>query len=170
MSAEYIDTIGYPISKLPQISLESMAKKTDILQIVLNQIPIPDDSTPWEAILEFKKDHQSILKLKALKNWITDISKSHYTITEVIEKTDFLLEQYTECLRLHKLKSKVGLFQTIVISSGTFLENIAHLRFSEIAKFPFSFADKKIELLSYELGAPGHEIAYIYSTIEKFKK
>ena len=36
MSTEYIDTLGYPISNIPQINLESFATKTDIIQVKSN--------------------------------------------------------------------------------------------------------------------------------------
>lgn len=168
-SKDYTDTVAYPISLFPPIDVKAIAKKEDIIQIALNQIPVPDDSTPWEAIIDFKNDQQSMQKLKALQNWITDISKGNYSISEVAEKTQYLLEQYSECLRLHKLRIKMGVLQTLVVGTATFIENIAKLRLGEMAKFPFSFKERKIELLLNELQAPGNEIAYIYAIKEKFK-
>ena len=169
-SKEYFDVSAYPISIFPDIEVKSIAKKTDIIQIILGKIPVPDGSTPWEDIIEFKNDKQSILKMQALKVWMTDISKGNYTINEVKEKTDYLLNTYSECLRLHKIKTNTGILKMLIVGGATLIENIAKFRLEKIAELPFLVKERKADLLLTEIQAPGSELAYIYSSSKKFAK
>ena len=44
-----------------------------VLEVVLKSMPIPDDETPWEAIIEFRNDPESMKRLRRLHVWVRKI-------------------------------------------------------------------------------------------------
>lgn len=166
------DTQGldaYPVlsATIPN-SIDSPAIKSDVVRIVLNALPIPDDSTSWQDILEYRNDPESQGKFLALRSWMSDIARQNFTITEVEEKLDHLLYEYQKHLELHHIKANKGTLETIIVSSAEFLEDLANRKFSKIAMGLFTAKQRRIELLEGELTAPGREVAYIASAMETF--
>jgi hypothetical protein len=146
----------------------SKASLTEVLEIVLKNIPTPSDQTPWEQIFEYRSDPESRAKFLDLRNWMNEIFHQKLSATEISEKLEYLLSQYERHLRLHKMKSNAGVIETIIVSSGEGLENLLKLKLGKLTKQLFSMRQRKIELLEGELTAPGSEVAYILKTQETF--
>jgi hypothetical protein len=64
--------------------------KSDAIKIVLRSLPLPDEKTPWEQILEYRNDPDSRQKFFALRNWMSDVARSNLTPIEIGEKFNFL--------------------------------------------------------------------------------
>ena len=141
--------------------LDEDDKRADVVQLVLSQIPFPDEDVPWESILEYKQNENSRSKILALRNWISEISRSSHTVPEIEERLEYLIDQYEQQLKLHKLKYTKGSLETLVTAGAEFVESIAHLRFSKLAQFPFKLRNHRLTLMEEELKAPGRELAYI---------
>jgi hypothetical protein len=144
------------------------AKKDEVIQIIINALPIPSDSVSWEQILEYRTDSESKSKFLALKNWMTDIGKANLTAIEIEEKLEYLIDQYHQHMKLHKLKSTTGTLGAVMTISLGLVENVIKLKLESFAKGLFALKHRKIELIEGELKAPGNEIAYIVKTNEKF--
>ena len=56
--------------------------KDNILQIVLNEFPIPDELTPWDQIRDFRSDPDSKRRFLALKNWINRMAQTQQTLND----------------------------------------------------------------------------------------
>jgi hypothetical protein len=154
-------SLYFPIvSEYPVISHKE-AKRSQVVNLVINQFPQIDSSVKWEQIVEFKQDPDSVAKYLALRNWINEILKSNRDIHEIEEKLEYLLNNYQRHMELHKMKYNKSNLELVVTSSLEILENIARLKFSKIAKTLFSFKENELELLEAELKAPGNELAYI---------
>src|SRR6266446_4730828 len=76
----------------------SHADKSDIVHIIINVLPIPDDSVPWEQIFDYRSDPDSASKFLALRNWMNDVAKGTFTPAEIEEKLEYLIDQYTRHL------------------------------------------------------------------------
>jgi hypothetical protein len=161
---------AYPIlaNAIPNTP-QSPADKNNVVRLVLNSLPVPDDSTPWQDILEYRNDPDSIGKFWALRNWMSDISRQQLTPFEVEEKLEHLLYEYQKHLKVHKIKTNRKSFEAIVVAAAEFLEDLANRRFSKLAKGLFTAKQRRIELLEGELNAPGKEVAYIVNTRERFQ-
>lgn len=162
---------AYPmlIGTIPDTTKSSVGK-TDVIQIVINALPIPNELTSWQDILEFRNDTESYGRFLALRNWMSDISRQNLTLSEVEEKLEYLLYQYQKHLELHKIKTRKGTLEAIVISSAEFLEDLANKKFSKLAKGLFAAKQRQIELLEGELNTPGKEVAYIVKAQEEFDR
>jgi hypothetical protein len=142
--------------------------RSDVLTIVLHALPEPDDSVPWEQVLEFRDDPDSRSKFLALNNWMIDIARASYTPLELSQKLEFLIDDYQTHLRLHKMKTKSGSLEALFVASAEFLEDLAKFRWGKIAKRLFTIRHQRIALLEAELTFPGREVAYLAKAREFF--
>jgi hypothetical protein len=136
-------------------------RKAQVFQIVFDSVPFPSVDVPWEQIIEFKSDPDARTKRLALRNWITEISVNKLPLSEIEEKLEFLLDQYEQQMKIHKINYKKGILETIVTTTAEMIENLAKLRLGKLAQMPFSLKANKIKLMQEELKAPGCEVAYI---------
>lgn len=147
---------------------ESLTKNTEIINLVVNRIPVPDENIPWSHILEFRSDPESKRKYWAIRKWITEISKAELSTQEIEEQIEFLIAEYEAHMRLHKMKFTSGVLETVVTAGAEILENLVKFKWSNAAKSLFSIRKQKINLLEAELKSPGSEVAYIVKTKDTF--
>lgn len=156
--------VGYDTT----LSLDSRDSKTDVVQIVLGSLPIPNDETPWEHILEYRSDEDSRNKFLDLRHWMSDVARGQLTTNEIQEKLEWLMSQYQRHMQLHKMKTNSGALEIVLVTTSEVLEDLAHLKFSAATKAIFSFRQRRISLMEGELTSPGSEVAYIIKTRESF--
>lgn len=143
-------------------------KRTSIIQLLLQFLPMPDELTPWEQIIDYRSDPGSHDRFLDLRNWMSEVARGEMTLIETEEKLEYLISQYQRHLDLHKMKIEPGAIQTILVTSAELAENIIKFNWGKIAKNLFSLKSRKIALLEGELSAPGSEVAYIVKTKEMF--
>lgn len=153
----------------PLPNIQPSFKKVDVLNVVINSLPIPDELTSWEQILDFRSDPESRYKYLGLRNWMSEIARANLSPNEIEEKLEWLLYSYRKHMELHNLKFKKGVLETIVMSGAEFVENLIKLKFGKAAKKLFSIKHKKIHLMEAEMRAPGVEVSYI-SSVRKILK
>ena len=142
--------------------------KTDVLNIIIKEMPKPDKSVSWEQIIDFRNDTDSQGKILALRNWINKTARSGATYLEIQDELHWLLYDYERHLKLHKMKHNAGTLEAIVVTSAELLEDIAKLSLGDAAKKIFSVRHRQVELLESEMENPGAEVAYIYKAKNKF--
>jgi hypothetical protein len=165
-----VDFYSVPLLKKLQLPKEMDSARVDVINLLIEKIPIPDDKTPWEAIFDFKNDSDNKGRMVALRKWVNKIVKSNVSAAEMRDEIDDLLYRYRKSLDIHKIKHRNGTLQTIVVGSAEILENVLTFKFSKIAKELFSVNQSKVDLMNLELNAPGNELAYIYQTHDKFSR
>src|SRR5260370_10597707 len=112
---------AYPILSSEPTNQDIRANKNEVLDITLNSLPVPDDSTPWEQILEFRSDPDSLTKFTALRNWMSDVARMRIRPSEIQQKLESLISDYVAHMRLHKMKTVLETLRTIVIAEAGFL-------------------------------------------------
>jgi hypothetical protein len=169
---------AYPI--LPEFALElekvsSRNNKGEVIEIVLNSLPTPDDATPWERIIEFRNDSDSQRKFLSLKNWINEVARMELKSNEVKDKLEALTSDYQNHMRIHKIKTKLSAVKTIVLAEAGF---IAGGWLTGMGALPgivgmvvtplFTIKQRQVMLLEEEQKAPGKEVAYILKANKYF--
>ncbi len=165
---DYLKLAAFPILKRPIDSIDSRAQKNDILELVINKLPVPSADTPWEKIIDFRNDPETQNKLLALKNWISEIPRSNFSIPEVEERLDHLTQEYRSYMELQRIKSNTGTLETIFVTTAEVVENLLRLSPSKATKSLFAIRNRKIALLESEKSAPGREVAFIIKALEQF--
>lgn len=149
--------------------------KGDVVEIILKKLPVPDDKTPWEQILEFRSDPDSRNKFLGLREWASEVARMKLNPNEVEQKLESLVSSYEEHMKLHKIKTRWDSIKTIVLAEAGFitggwltglgaLPGIAGM----IATPLYSIKQRNISLAEEERKAPGKEIAYIIKAKRNF--
>jgi hypothetical protein len=141
---------------------------SDVLVVVLNSLPVPDEVTPWEQVLEYRADPDSKSKFLALRKWMRDISKRNLQYNEIEEELEFLMDEYQRHMELHKLKTKTSTLEMLVVTTAELLENLVTVKWGEVAKKLFFLRHQKIALMEAEITSPGREVAFIRKVREQF--
>ena len=145
-----------------------IAKEKDVVDVVINSLPLPSPDTPWEKIFDFRNDEEARGDLAGLRNWISETARSNITVREVEEKLEWLIYRYKKHLERHRIETDVGTLESVLTVGAECLETFAKLKFSKGVKALFSWKRRKVELLKAELTAPNPEIAFIVKSMEKF--
>lgn len=146
------------------------ATKSTVLNILIQEIPVAYDSTPWEAIFDFKADEDNVGRMAKLRRWVNNAVKSNNSPAEIRDEIEALLYDYRKSLEIHKIKYNLGAIESVVVGGLEIAENIAKLKPSKIAKGLFQVSEAEVELMKLELTAPGNELAYIYKAQQQFGK
>ncbi len=162
------DFYSLPLIKRLKLPTADPINQTDVINLIVERMPIPDNKTPWENIIEFKTNPDNVGRFFGLRNWVNKAVRSGLSVAEIHDELEFLLYQYQKSLELHKIKHQSGILHTIVVGTAEMVENVLKLKFSNIAKGLFSAQQSKADLLLAELTAPGNELAYIYKAREEF--
>lgn len=157
------------ISNASSITNSPLNRKHSVLAMLLNKIPMLNDDTSWEAILEFKSDEDIKRKFYALINWVNDVAAGNLSQNEIEDKYNFLYNEYVNQLKLHKQKTQETKFEVLVNAPLSTIENIAKINFSKLLEPFFKIRRAELDLLEAETKITGRELAYIYDVNKKFK-
>jgi len=170
IQAETLDNVNaVPLLPESQFVLNiPTSKMTDVAQVIINNLPLPDETTPWEDIIEYKDDEDVKQSLSTLRRWMRKIARENLPAHEIEEEIEWLINEFHTHMKLHKMKSNTEPIESIVKVSLEFFENLAKFNFSKLADPLFAIRKRRFALMEAEMNAPGREIAYIIKTNEKF--
>ena len=157
------------VSLLPVQDAEHVVARDEILRIVINELPIPDDGTPWEDVMAFKQDPVSVRKLLALREWIRDIATLGRDAAGVEDRLAFLLSEYASHLAHHQLKYSRGALEVVVTTGAEIAEDVIKFKWKELTGMLFAIRHQQIDLLESERTAPGREVSYILHAKAAFR-
>lgn len=154
--------MAIPIFSTNNYNIASVAtKQTEVLQIILRNMPLPSPHLSWEHLIDFHKNPEARKRRNNLKRWISLISSGEKHLHEIEDELEAGLDAYEEYMKIQKIKYEYGIFETLVTTTAEVLENILKLRIGKLARLPFEISKKRIDLLDAELKAPGREFSYI---------
>lgn len=145
------------------------SSKSNVVQVVINSLPLPNNETPWEQIIDYRTDTETQKLLYSLRRWISKISKQNLSPLEIEEEIESLINDFQEHMKLHKMKANTETVEVLVKLLPETIENLIKLRFSKLPEPFFVFKKRQINLMEAELNAPGKEMAYIIKTRDTFQ-
>jgi hypothetical protein len=164
------NTEAYPIfSNSFPVTQTSLATRSDVMAIVLAALPVPDDLSPWEQIIDYRNDADSVGKFLAIRNWINEVARGALTPVEIEQKLEYLLSEYQRHLDFHKMKTSRSMLEILVVSAAELLEDTVKFKWGKLAKGLFAIKKRRVDLLEAELTGPGSELAYIIKAHETFR-
>jgi len=146
----------------------SKPNKSIVSQIVINKLPMPDNTTPWEKIIEYRNDPDTHKKLTALRRWINRTTTQNLAPLEIEEEIEFLINDFQDHMKIHKMKANAETLEVIIKTPFEIIENLLKFNFSKISDPLIAIKKMRINLMEAELNAPGKEMAYIIKTREAF--
>jgi len=145
--------------------------KEKAYSIIHNSIPLPTDDTPWEKIFDFNNDAESRQKLLSLKNWINELPAS-IKHEELEDKIKYLVNEYSDSLRRHKIASQLLSFKTVVKVLPSAVTNIVRFKFDKAIDAFFAIVEQQVNFQKHKerTELPGHELAYISFVNKSFNR
>jgi hypothetical protein len=166
---------AYPVLNSFHATFHDAEAKSDVLEVVINELPVPDERTPWEQIIEFRSDPDSQNKFLKLKNWVNEIAQMKLNPNEVEDKLKSLISDYQAHMNIHKIKTRLDTLKTIVLVEAGFITGgwftglgVVSGIIGMITTPLYTIKQRQISLLEEEQKAPGKEIAYIVKARESF--
>lgn len=164
-----IDTVPL-VTTEPAVTDVLIANKIPVaISVVLQSLPVPSDSTPWQKILEFKEDQDAVAALRRLRRWMRRIASEFSTEDELRDELHYLLDEYSAHLKLHRIKYDVGRIETFFTVAAEVVENVATFRLGSAVKAIFDIRRRGLELYEAELNMPGREVAYLVEVRKRFQ-
>jgi hypothetical protein len=156
---------AYPVIRAGVRSLlEDNAPKTDVVQIVFDSFPTPDDSTSWPQILDYRQDPDSRRRFTDLRHWMTKFASGKFEFAEAHEEIEHLMHEYENHLKLHKLKVRTIALGVVFQLGAAWVDK----KVGPVATGVATYLIGRLGLLEGESKAPGKEVAYIVETTKTF--
>jgi hypothetical protein len=168
MSLNDNDNEYYPVFKSTS-RFEKGDLKGKVVNFLLSNIPEPDSQTTWEQIIDFRSDEDTKLKYLALVDWVNDIARANYTISEIKDKYEYLYLDYKRSYEKHKIKSTFTTLEIVAAAGAAFFTSNIPMALSLASNF-LKIGTSTLNLLKEEGTLPGKEIAYIYHANKEFDK
>jgi hypothetical protein len=144
------------------------ASDRSTLEVVINVMPVPDDTTPWEAIRDWRADDAASVKRRRLRHWMSNTVGGERAPKDLEDHLLTLLDDYRAQMHLHRMKVRTARTKSIVVPLLETVRNVFTGRWGEWAKSAFTVVEQRHALLEAELNAPGREVAYIVDTQDRF--
>lgn len=160
-----------PLGSIPAQSPDADDHKmAAVIRVTLAALPVPNDDTPWEQIIDFRQNDEARLSLRRLRHWMRSAATENMSEATLADELQLMLDNYAEHMRLHRMKYHHGVLETIVTAGAEIAESILKLKFATLAHQCFSVKADRIKLLEAEMSAPGREVAYIATAHEQFAR
>lgn len=142
-------------------ALEIEEPKSFIYRILIDNMPVPDDSIPLVDIIQYRNDNSNQLRFQRLQSWVNKFSKEGLNEIEIQQEIEYLIAEYRNEMKLAGMKMKVVRLEFCCKIIPFFLEKLIKLKFSELTDPFFKLRYEKVSLLQDEINAKGSELAYI---------
>jgi hypothetical protein len=144
------------------------SKKNNVIQIVINNLPLPNIETSWEKIIDYRNDPDNNKDLLNLRRWIRKISSEEISPVEVQEEIEWLQNEFQAHMKYHRIKANTETLEVLVKAPLEIIEDLVKLKLSKIPEPLFALKKKQLMLMEAEINAPGKEMAYIIKSRETF--
>lgn len=166
---ENIVLIGSRFPELQAWTSEQLPSvESDVISIVLERLPEPDEQTPWQDLIDFRREEKTRAQSLALRRWIRKMASGEFKQAEIIEELEYLYYEYEHYMQIQQMKINKGALETLVTVTAEIAEDLVKIKWGNLAKVPFVVKQRKIDLLEAERNAPGREIAYLATTRRRF--
>ncbi len=160
-----------PLLRSPLASLASTEQReADLLHAIVANLPLPDDTTPWEVIRDFRSDPEAQIKYRRLRNWINEMAATSIVVPHAIDRLATLTDDYCTFMRLRHQRFGSSTLEIVLTTTAEVVENVARFRLSAAVRELFALKHARHTLLLNELQAPGREVAYVAAINALLKK
>ncbi|HML79090.1 hypothetical protein [Geobacter sulfurreducens] len=149
----------------------SHSDSQEVMEVIIPNLPQPDESTPWEAIFDWRNDDEAKMKLRRLRHWV-DKASQRKELNQVHLQNEILclIDDYRNHMKVHGFNTKSGVLRAIVTTTADIFEDFIKLKWGKLCDLPFQLTGHRIKQIEADMKAPGRELAYIVSAQERFVK
>ena len=162
----YIPIYEYTSSNF--VTINNAAKST-IYEVILKEMPVPAKDTSWEQIFLFRSDPDVKVKYYRLIDWINNVAKMDLKLDDFEDRYNHLYSEYLHEFKKYKMRHHRSWVRVILVGTGAMIDNVARFKFEKIATTVCDFLERRSDLLDFEKGIEGRELAYIHAVESAFK-
>lgn len=151
----------------PQLDSNQIHAPT-VLALTMRQLPVPDEMTSLERIIEFRRDPSAKLSLHELRQWMRKVQKADLSPVEIAQELEYLLTTYDQHMRLHDIKTKRSTAETVVTFVAESAEDLVKFKWGKLAQSLFALSRSNVALLEAEANAPGRGLSYVWKANREF--
>jgi hypothetical protein len=162
----------FPLSLIPYRNYKvdlPHSKKSKVMKVAMNNFPLPDNSTPWEQVVDFRSDSNNQENLVSFRRWIRKLSSENLNSQEIQEELEYLINEHNNHMTMSKIKSNFGTVEALIKLPFELLENALKLKFSKLPEPLFTLSKRHISLIEAEINSPGRELAYLIKARKLFE-
>lgn len=139
-----------------------------VLEIVINELPVPHDSHSIEDVLAFRDEMKRENLVQGLRVWMNEVAAGKLQPAEISTKLDYLIREHAKALELHRMKRANLTMRRWVVTLPEVLEYLLKAKLKDLFSTHFDFKDKDIALREEENKLVGKEVGYIVRARERF--
>ncbi len=142
------------------------SRETDVVHLIINNLPIPNEIVPYDEILDFKQSNQRVYL--GLIRWINQVIRSDMKLQEIEDELLYYILEFQNALELEKASYRLSTLEVILKLPIEIVEHMIKINWSKIPGSLISIRKNRIDLLKAESKLPGREVAYITLANEKY--
>lgn len=138
------------------------------LYVVLGQLPLPGEDTPWDAIFDWRHDDDARAQYHRLLAWLGRAARSGFSAADVNDELAAMLNDYSLYMTSrHRrfLRTSLGVLFT---TTAEILEDAVSFKFTSAVKKLCELLSASGDVTSNDLNAPGREAAFITNARKRF--
>jgi hypothetical protein len=143
-------------------------KRSEVLHLIYDELPMPGQDTSWDAILDWRDDSDARGKLSVLRDWMNKRARDAAPISELEDELAAHLFEYKRYMAVHHRTFEKSRVEAFCVAAAECLEVFPRIKVSPAVKVFFKARNAQLELTHEELNAPHSEVAYIVATQERF--
>ncbi len=132
-----------------------------VVSVVLEGLPSPDPNTPWEAIIDFRRDEHAVQSLRRLRQSLRTFVAPDRSPAEIREEIESMVHEYSNSLALHKIETSRSRLEILLSLAADEIERLGPLQLESAARATFALRKRRMSLYEIERAAAGREVAYI---------
>lgn len=148
--------------------MEKASQTSDVLRVVLHDFPLPDRTTPWQAIYDWRNDADAVRRYRRLRAWVGELCRNHIQPQDIRDQLAVLTDDYGTYMKRYHRTMRKSRAEVIATTAAGILEDLAHVKLSGAVEKLFALWKAEASLSEIELDAPGREIAYLVAAKDRF--
>jgi hypothetical protein len=141
----------------------------DAIELAIDQVMIPDETTAWENVFELKADKDLQDRARKLRLWAVKAARSEESVHILAEQIADLKSDYEAFLRIHRVKTSLTTLRAVVTGFAGAVEDVLKFRLEKLAARFFSAALIKADMTMAEMKAPGRELSLVTVLNERMR-
>jgi hypothetical protein len=150
-------------------SSTAAAREAVVAEVVLPHVPIPGDDVSIEALLDFRREGDTIQQIEGLRLWMMRAALSTASTAELQLEIETMLHDFRRHMVVADMRTTDGVLQLAISIPLGIAEELIRLRPKAALDAAFAFRQSRAERLEAELKAPGKEIAYLHTAAQRFR-
>ena len=144
------------------------ARRQEVLGVALKNLPLPNLSTPWSAVLDWRLDGEARTKYRRFRTWLNRMSREGLSPDDINDELATLIDDYEQYMAAHHAAIGRGRIEVLVVAAAQVIESLVTFRPSTAVEKLYGVFRAEASARAAGLVAPGREVAYIVETRRLF--